>query len=419
MALPVPNPTAQEGADKICPPAGGMRDTAFVALIAAALLAMPFGFLPAAIPLGLAILVGWERWGATPQPAAIWFLAFIAVEVAVSPWVPSPQRHLSSLTGAYVVWFVVWRQVAATPLSATLVRRLSQAVAGCGILITAIGLAARLGLRGRWMAIAWPWPAGTHLFDLELSDQFGPVAAGFSMNPNVVAALLVLIWPITLTLGLDAKGWRRWTWFGATLAQWAVLFLTASRGAVLAWCAVAAIWAWRDSRLRRPLLAMTGALAVVVAVSLPLWLPAAYKVPSILDRHLSSNTVRFSLLHSGLEMIQDRPLTGFGVDGFTDGYPRYRYPEDTYNCPHLHDWYLQVAVESGLPGAMLLFAGVGSMMRRARREGHAAAESTLGFVVYSLNDYLFHDPRVALVAWIIWGLGCRSRRDDCGKPPAT
>ena len=37
-----------------------------------------------------------------------------------------------------------------------------------------------------------------------------------------------------------------------------------------------------------------------------------------------------------------------------------------------------------------------------------AAEAWLGFAMFSVTDYLFHDARVALVAWTIWALGCRA-----------
>ncbi|MBC7542854.1 MAG: O-antigen ligase family protein [Candidatus Sericytochromatia bacterium] len=388
-----------------------MRESAFVGLVAASLLLMPISFFLAAVPLGLALIAGWERWGAVPQPVGKLLVAFVLVSIAVTPWVPVPGQHLSGLMGTYVIWFVYWRLIATMPLAPQQVRRLWAAVAGSGVVLALIGLMARLGARGHWQGLPWPGQPGDHLLSLTLSDHFGTVASGLSMNPNVLAALLVLTWPVTLSCALQSTGWRRWVWLGSGVLQWAVLFLTGSRGAVLAWAVVVVTWFWRERRLRRPMLAMLGVLAAVIALSLPLWLSAAHRLPTVLDRHLSSNTVRFSLLHSGLEMVRDRPLAGFGIDGFIGGYPRYRYPEDTYNCPHLHDWYLQVAVESGLPAAGLLFAVLAAMGLRARRSGSVAAESSLGFVVFSLNDYLFHDPRVALAAWTIWALGCRLQAD--------
>ncbi len=82
---------------------------------------------------------------------------------------------------------------------------------------------------------------------------------------------------------------------------------------------------------------------------------------SIFDPEQPANHDRLCMAESALEMVQDFPLTGLGPTLVREYYPAYRHQGATrFNVPHLHNSYLQVAAERGLPGllAYLFLLGV-------------------------------------------------------------
>jgi O-antigen ligase len=113
------------------------------------------------------------------------------------------------------------------------------------------------------------------------------------------------------------------------------------------------------------------------------------RATSILDLRDPSNYDRLCMLDAGLHMIAERPLVGLGPDMVDHRYEIYRQPTaPRYWVPHLHDSFLEMAAERGLPslGAYLwmMIAGVQLALRRYRDEGGLAgprAELYLGSVL--------------------------------------
>lgn len=380
------------------------RQALLAGLIIASLLLSTLSFALSALPLAALLILAWDRWGKLPRPAGTWLVAFLGMALLSTPWVTDGWTHLIGLANLYGLWFVYWRIVAGIPWTAAQRAGFWRGLAVTGCLLATIGLANVLGASGGLQWGELPWAPGSFWLDLQLTTTFQR-ASGWSMNPNVLAALLLLTWPVSLWLAARATERRaRLGWLAALLLQWSVLLLSQSRGAVIASGAVALTWLWRDRAVRRALLPAGMALAAMVALSLPAWQPLIERLETVANPDHSSNSIRISLVRSGLEMVRDYPLQGMGIWSYAEQYPRYQYPEDTANCPHLHNWYLQVASESGLPGAMVLFTAIGMIAWRARRQGSVVAETTLAFALFSVTDYLFHDARVALVAWTLWGM---------------
>jgi O-antigen ligase len=102
--------------------------------------------------------------------------------------------------------------------------------------------------------------------------------------------------------------------------------------------------------------------------------PVLDRVASIADLSDPSNQDRVSMGRAGLAMIADRPLTGLGPEMVEVLYPNYRVATAVRDhVPHLHNSFLQIAAERGVPAllaylAMVGFAFAGSW-RRFRREG--------------------------------------------------
>lgn len=160
--------------------------------------------------------------------------------------------------------------------------------------------------------------------------------------------------------------------------------------------------------LRRPrwLLALPAA-AVLFALLAPG--PVLERARSIADVHDPSNRDRISMARAGLAMIADRPLVGLGPEMVEEVYPRYRVEGAVRDAvPHLHDTFLQLGAERGLPalGAYLalMATALAFSWRRYRREGGFRGEradlflgvilALVGFNVAGLFEYNWGDTEV-------------------------
>ena len=86
---------------------------------------------------------------------------------------------------------------------------------------------------------------------------------------------------------------------------------------------------------------------------------------SMFDVNDPSNRDRVAMLHSGVEMVRDHPLTGVGPDMVKQVYPEYRQPwaVNPLNV-HLHNVPMQIAAERGVPALVIWLVFIG--YRRAR-----------------------------------------------------
>jgi O-antigen ligase len=124
---------------------------------------------------------------------------------------------------------------------------------------------------------------------------------------------------------------------------------------------------------RRLLWAVPALLVFVLLAPVPV-LQRAWSIFDLSDR---SNYDRLCMIEAGLRMVAERPLTGLGPEMVEERYPIYRSPTaPRYETPHLHNAFLQLAAERGLPGLasylLLLAVAAGAAWRGYRREGGRA-----------------------------------------------
>jgi O-antigen ligase len=74
------------------------------------------------------------------------------------------------------------------------------------------------------------------------------------------------------------------------------------------------------------------------------------------------------MLEAGARMTAAHPLVGLGPEMAEQRYPIYRHPTASrLNVPHLHNSFVQIAAERGLPALLALFALLGVAARAAWR----------------------------------------------------
>ena len=191
-------------------------------------------------------------------------------------------------------------------------------------------------------------------------------------NPNMAADFVATLFPVLLTMVFYyRKDLLRCAVLAASLLSLVYLYYTGSRGAGLAigcslhWMA----FLYYSKRYKITGRAAATGLLIIAGLSLII----IYAFPSGIDtiRAKALSEYRLVAWRNSVEMVKDRPLSGFGSGNFKVFYPAYsrkaiidRAIDTTKYLGRAHNDYIQIAVEQGLPGLLLflLLPGYGLIM---------------------------------------------------------
>jgi O-antigen ligase len=240
-------------------------------------------------------------------------------------------------------------------------------------------------------------------------------------HPNALA--LYLTRPLVLVAALMALGpsARRFLWPILAVTGLAVVG-SFSRGAMAA-LAVAALTLSLLLPRRERLVVLTGTLAGVLAIAFI----ARERLVNIFAG--GSGSLRLDIWRSAVEMIRDRPVTGYGPDQFFYTYtPRYVRPAawDERFTSHAHNLVADFWIRLGIIGAVFALLGVGIVIfltvRRLRNTGQVsyltvAATLTLGVALIQAlvdNAYFAHDLAMSLwfIVWLAFAATNRTERSE-------
>lgn len=246
---------------------------------------------------------------------------------------------------------------------------------------------------------------------------------GFMGHYMTQAGLLALFLALALALAVFGRGRARILWAAVLLPAGAALMATLTRNA---WIGVGAamivvLALWKPKAL---------VLVPVLAGLLYLAGPAAVKsrVRSIFDLGDPSNVARLEYARAGLKIIGERPIFGTGPNTvhvvFQD--PKYGLGDYARHNVHLHDNFLQIAAERGIPAliAWLAFLGAAaaSLLRLFRsgagdRKALAAAGLAALAALFTAGffEYNFGDSEVALLFLLILTLPFAGRSDGAER----
>lgn len=208
-------------------------------------------------------------------------------------------------------------------------------------------------------------------------------AAATFITPNTFATAINLFLAPLIALAVVRRG--GWHTYALALGLFAGLLATESRGGYLgflAGCAFIAAYSGipRSREGWRPWFRLLGGLlAVLLVFSITVFLRLSGESAgqafgtTIISR---GSSMRLELGTVALGLILERPVAGFGANMF---YPLYemRKPvelDDGSSFLYVHNDYLQIWLEFGLPGIVLLLAVIASacvLLYRARRAGDA------------------------------------------------
>lgn len=328
-----------------------------------------------AVATALALLLsGWMwrrvRLGCffTPTPMDWPLLLLFGVMLPVSIWAAPPAlRELYSIPRALVMiwnfclfWVVV--TFGARRYRLDVVILVGFALAGLALAVVSL-------LGTQWPAVFPGVRAVLHLLPGPLQGVFAGADEGF--HPNQVAGTLLFVFPLLLAVcGSYVRGGNRidrdWRWLPwllapATLMTGAVLVLAQSRAALLGLGVSIVFMALVRYRWGRFAL-VAGAILVIVAtpfVGMRALVLIGDSAPvEALGGIDTVEHFRRLVWKQALAAASDFPLTGIGLGTFRE-LGRILYPLEiapSYDVAHAHNFFLQTALDFGVPGLIALIA---------------------------------------------------------------
>jgi O-antigen ligase len=273
-------------------------------------------------------------------------------------------------------------------------------------------------------------------------DVFEPRLAGPLGDPNFFAQALVILVPLALVMAAEARRiWARAAALAAAGLVTAAVVLTYSRGGAVALaCVLALSLLARSARLKH--LAVGAALIVLLAALLPATF--ARRLETIAEvlpgqgdvlRPDSSFEQRRLLTRVAWQIFLDHPLLGVGAGNYTLHFDEYaqdvgslsREYEELGEQHYPHNFYLEIAAETGLVGLGAFGAAVAACfaaLRRARRASLARGDTPtaalarafqIAVVGYLLSSLFLHGHHIRYL-WLLFGFAA-ALEQACGASP--
>jgi putative inorganic carbon (hco3(-)) transporter len=250
-----------------------------------------------------------------------------------------------------------------------------------------------------------------------------PQAAVLYTNQNDTAFVLATTLPLTLWL-LREGGLRAAAALGMVGVIAAAVVLTFSRGALVGLAAFA-LWQLVIQRRRVFLLLAAAAVAAIATAAF------VHSNPQEVERGLQQKQraaetnvqKRLQAWHAATTLIEHNPILGVGPGNFASHfYDATGNPPGTPSLTVVHNAYLDVPTEMGLPAGVLFLLFVGIVFRRAMQAsrrgvsppGFAAAVE--GALVVALVSSLFLSEQYFAPIWLLGALATALWRSDSPPP---
>ncbi len=228
--------------------------------------------------------------------------------------------------------------------------------------------------------------------------QGGVRVDGTFGNAAYLAAYLLFAAAITIWQALESKEtWLRYSLFVLAAFQVVIIFFTATRGAILGLVAAALVgsvlWMIESGKKGRRvagglfvgLLVLVGGFYMVRNTEFVRSEPTLTRISSISVKDLST---RSALWGMALKGVAERPITGWGQEGFNYIFNKYYQPSLYAQEPwfdRAHDVFIDWLVAGGIPGFLLFLASFAMAIYALYRGGASREERIL--LIAALTAY--------------------------------
>lgn len=175
---------------------------------------------------------------------------------------------------------------------------------------------------------------------------------------------------------------------------------------------------------------------VVIGVSMAyaIWIgldPVIRRFELLTPSGLENPYARVAIWKQASGIVRDYPATGTGLGTFATAFRRYQTSSLDLNVDHAHNDYLEVASETGIAGAVLLFIPIFGLLIKMilayvtarspyrRAVLLACVGSVAALLVHSVMDFNLQIPANALLFAVVLGLGSKALRSTAASWSTT
>ncbi|MEA2571406.1 MAG: hypothetical protein QOI24_3407 [Acidobacteriota bacterium] len=216
-------------------------------------------------------------------------------------------------------------------------------------------------------------------FDSRIDLHFR--TAGLIGTPNELGVYLLVPTVVAAALAITSRGRARQLWIGATALLIAGIIASEALSAIAALAAAGATLLMLSVRRAKRAVAITAAIAIIVAVAYaPLRTRAIRTLSDVKDgRYLAATSYRIPAQLAAMRMFADHPLTGVGPGCYGFWYMPYKVQLNREHIEFLpfgenfgeaHNDHLQTLAVAGLPGYALFVVALVLLGRRSLRRDH-------------------------------------------------
>lgn len=237
-------------------------------------------------------------------------------------------------------------------------------------------------------------------------------------NPNVLGEYLLFLIPLAMAMVWVSKGFLSKLYYTGIFGASALcLVFTQSRGCWIGIMIALFVYIFLVNKRYLSLFF----IALLVA---PFILPTSIveRFTSIGNVTDSSTSYRVFIWFGTLAMLRDFwPFgLGIGTEAFNKIYPFYSY--NNIYAPHSHNIYLQLLVETGIVGIVVMLSMMFFFWRKLLNTftrfgktaetvfGVAVLAGSAAFMVQGAFDYVWYNYRVFLIFWMVLAIGMASYR---------
>jgi O-antigen ligase len=261
------------------------------------------------------------------------------------------------------------------------------------------------------------------------TPQFDGWIYGPYVNHNHYAGLMEMLTPIPLVISLlgDVSAARKALAAGAAAVMASTIFLSGSRGGMVAFATQMALLAtflikrWKNWRA---IFGIGAFLAIVLG--LLAWLGGGELVERMVSIHSTARTelsggTRLQIDRDALKMFTQKPALGWGLGVFPEIYPQFGSFSTNLQVM-AHNDYLQLLVEMGAFGFAVVVWFLLTLFRSALKKLKqwpsdinaavtlAATLGVTGILVHSVVDFNLHIPANAALFYILCAVAAQEPR---------
>jgi putative inorganic carbon (hco3(-)) transporter len=240
---------------------------------------------------------------------------------------------------------------------------------------------------------------------------------GIFSNPNEVAYALVILVPLAVYLATPRGWFVRLLMTAISLLYAVAIYVTFSRGGLIALVAVIALVGWRKKK------GWILVLTIVLLVGGSMFASRFWSRDQDFSQLNGDATVeqRLATTQAGFDMFMDHPLLGVGFGCSVVAWPLYA-PDNVYTRGALvtHNTFIQALSETGLLGFIPFISLLGYSLYRARDLALHSATPDLGAAVeVSLWGLVFCGMSggytLTWFPYLLLGLAAAARRIEVGE----